>query len=99
MPFIAQELYSLARLIEARRTIHMSTIGIPAGHEQAEAFRTKAWSPHLMILVARWCQSYLQRSRSTPTFPDDAREQLQRDRLLAERRLARLSTTVRTPFW
>ena len=77
----------------------MSTVGIPAGHEQAEEFQSVARGRDLVELVTRWCQSHLQRRRSTPAFPDDAREQLQRDRVHAERRLQRLSMAVRPPLW
>ena len=75
----------------------MSTIGIPAGHEQADEFQSLARGRYLVGLVTRWCQS-LQRRRSTPALPDDAREQLRRDRLLAELRLQRLSMRVRPPL-
>ena len=77
----------------------MSTIGLPAGQERAGEFRITAHCPDFVVQATRWYQSRFQRRQNTAAGPDDAREQLQKDCLRAQRRLQRLSMTVRPPLW
>ena len=76
----------------------MATIGIPA-NERAEELRIAWRRPHVVDLVRHWCRLQFQCQRATFALPDDAREQLQSERLLAQHRLQRLSMTVRPPLW
>lgn len=76
----------------------MATIRILA-NERAEEFRIAWRRPHVVDLVRHWCRCQFQRQRATFALPDDAREQLQSERLLAQHRLQRLSMTVRPPLW
>lgn len=73
---------------------------VPAAHEPAEAFRIPPPRSAFAVLVMHWFRSQFTRKppATATVLPDDARKQLQHDRLLAQRRIERLSMTVRPPL-
>ena len=75
-------------------------IAVPVAHEPAEELRTPPLRSGFAALMMRWFLAHhtIQPPGTAPVLPDDARKQLQHDRLLAQRRLERLSMTVRPPL-
>ena len=75
-------------------------IAVPAAHEPAEEFRFTTPRPGFAVLVTSWFRSQFasQPPAAATVLPDDARKQLQHDRLLAQDRLEKLSMRVRPPL-
>jgi hypothetical protein len=72
---------------------------ISAANEPAEQPRVPQPLYGFAVLVIRWFRSQLgQPPEAAAVLPDDARNQLQHDRLFARRRIERLSMTIRPPF-
>ena len=72
---------------------------ISAANEPAEQSRVPQPGSGFAVLVIRWFRSLLgQPPKTTAVLSDDARKQLQHDRLFAQRRIERLSMTIRPPY-
>jgi hypothetical protein len=72
---------------------------ISAVNEPAEQFRVPQPRSGFAVLVIRWVRSLLgQPPKTRAVLSDDARKQLQHDRLFAQRRIERLSMTIRPPY-
>jgi hypothetical protein len=72
---------------------------ISAVSEPAEQFRVPQPRSGFALLAIHWFRSQLgQPPETAAVLPDDARKQLQQDRLFAQRRIERLSMTMRRPL-
>jgi len=81
-------------------SIMAKVTAVSASHGPAEQFRIPQPRPGFAALVIRWFRSQLtnQPPTSAAVLPDDARKQLQHDLLYAQRRIERLSMTIRLPL-